>query len=143
MGKRTLVAILATTVIAGGALAISQVDSSRFTNVINTDLYNSVDLVGTVSRTQLIKALSNAANDMGYDIKFKEVYEKGYRLGSVEETSRYQLTKGNVSIRPMCGIKFYINGDTRASLDLTPLGPVSDEEIKQYLSTLSNYLSEQ
>ena len=44
----------------------------------------------------------------------------------------------------MRGIELTIYGNTiRASLTVKPSGFVSDKEIKQYLNTLSNYLSEQ
>lgn len=135
--------IVAAVGIAGGALVVSQVDLSRFKNATNIVTSSSVDLGRTVSRTQLRTALSNVANDMSYDINFNEVYKKGYKLGSVEETSIYQWTKVNVSIGPMRGIKLTIFGDAEAGLAIRPSGLASNKEIKQYLSTLSNYLSEQ
>jgi len=102
------------------------------------------DILKSESPVSQITALSNAANDRGYSINFDEVYEKGYRLGSVEETSNYQWTEGNVSAVPMQGIEFTIHGDTsRAALYVKPSGFVSDEEIRQYLDTLSSYLSQQ
>lgn len=139
MKKNTLAAIFAAISLAGGAVVISQVDSSRFKNAIPASS-NHVDLGRTVSRTQLRTALSNAANYRDYDINFNEVYKKGYRLGSVEETSNYQWTKVNVLVGPMQWIELIIHGDTKASLYVRPFGFVSDSEIRQYLNALSKHL---
>ncbi len=144
MNKRTLASILTVVGIAGGALAVSQVDSSRINNAFEgiASSRKKVDLGRTVSETQLKSALSNVAKDMGYNINFNKVFEKGYRLGSVEETSKYLWTEVNVSIGPTHGIEFIIyEGSTL--MEIRPSGFASDEEIKQYLSGVSNYLSGQ
>jgi len=144
--KRTLVSIVAAGIIAGGSLAALQIDPSRFDNAITNiiSLSNPVDLGKTISRTQLKTALSNAAEELGYGIDFNEVYQKGYRLGSVSETNDYRGTEVDVSIGLIRGLDLYISGgNERAGLYIEPSGFVSDEEIRQYLSVVSNYISEQ
>ena len=143
MKKSTFAAIF-TAVSLAGVVAVSQIDSSRFKNATNIAAFsNHVDLGRTASRIQLRTALSNAANDRGYDINFNEIYEKGYRLGSIEETREYQRTEVNVSIGPMQGIELTIYNDARAFLYVRPSGFVSDNEIRQYLNVLSKHLPKQ
>ncbi len=146
MNKRTLAAIVAAVGIAGGALAVSQVDSSRFRNASESLIYfRDVDMGRTVSRAELMTALSDAASDRSWNINFKKVYEKGYKLGSVKETSNYQWTKANLPIGPMRGLELTISGFSPADANLTvrPLGFVSDEEIRQYLDRLSHHLQKE
>jgi hypothetical protein len=87
MKKRGLVKLATMAAVVGSATwGISQVDEGRFDNAINYRSWD-VDLGRTVSPGQLKTALSNAAEDMGWDINFTPHYAEGFKLGSVHETS--------------------------------------------------------
>ncbi len=145
MSKRTLAAILAVG-IAGGAIAVSQLPSvknfdlsSRITNI------RPVALGRTVSKAELEAALSSAAKELGYSINVNDVYKKGYELGSGRETSTYRWTDANLRkgfFQHGLEVTFYCP-DVTHSFSIRPEGFGSEEEIKQYLSAVSNYLSEQ
>ncbi len=144
MNKLTLAAIVAATGIAtGGAVAVSRMDPSRFRNTQEYISPKSVDLGMKISRDQLLEAVLSAAYDVtGKEVHFKEVYDKGYKLGSVEETREYRWTEVEVSLGFMRGLELTIHksgfGDNqKASLTVRPLGFVSDKEIKGYLNKLS------
>lgn len=157
MNKFALAAIVIGGSSFGGALAasryfkcdsISDIADSGTISYLG-DFSSDVDLGRIVSTVQLKTALSKAAADLGYNIDFNEVYQKGYKLGSVQETKEYLWTKANVfthSGSKLNGLEFTIHdnsehGDEKVALTIYPFGDVSDENVKKYLGKLSDYLS--
>ncbi len=102
-----------------------------------------VDLGRIVGGEQLKNALSSTAQDLGWKISFRETYERGYKLGSVEETRKYRWTEVDVSTRQNHRLEltvydsYYSFEGEAASLAVTS-GP--DEEVKTYLNRLSHHL---
>ena len=148
MKKLTLAAIVAAVGIAGGTVAISQLDSatrsnlsSRLQNVAMPFRFKSVDLGKRVSKTELDTALSSAAKELGYDINFNDVYRDGYQLGSVREIRNYSKTEVSLA-KGLKGlsIDYYGSG---LIFYIEPRGFVSEEEIQQYLNAVSKHLPEQ
>lgn len=114
---------------------------------ISNDSYN-VDLGRFVEGEQLKKALSSSAQDLGWRISFRDVFEKSYALEPVEERLKPKWTDVDVSIRPDYGLQLIIHEDDplfkgqprQASLYVTS---GRDEEVKKYLGRLSHHLKKE
>ena len=119
---------------------LSQVDPSRFEGLSFIPYYRSVDTNKKLNREQLRHALSNATKDLGYKIDFKEHYEEGYKLGSVKKTKEYAGAKMEL-LKKFWGIDILITNCTNEEkFSVRPSGVISNGEIEEYLSKVSDYL---
>ena len=104
-----------------------------------------VEIGRTVSFDSLETAVRDAAEEMGWKVEVRAIYEKGYKLGSVEETSNYKHTefvlKGRFG-RRIKTLRVYGRGAT-PNFFMSDIGDgtMSAKKTIEYLSAVSEHLS--
>ncbi|MFH0701415.1 MAG: hypothetical protein V2A62_03180 [Candidatus Woesearchaeota archaeon] len=103
-----------------------------------------VNIGKRVDYPTLEKALVEAAEEIGWKAKVKDVSEEGYRLGSVEETSKYDHTVLHLRGILLPAMKVYLsNKEPTEYFNVWtgfPFGVALKGEVKKYLSAVSKHL---
>ncbi|MBI3622892.1 hypothetical protein HY212_02315 [Candidatus Pacearchaeota archaeon] len=105
-----------------------------------------VDIGRTVDYETLEKALFEAAKKVGLKARVEDQFDRGYKLGSVQETQRYSNTMVYLRGRFFPAMAIYISGkglaDSFSVWNNVPLnGLASESTVRAYLSAVSEALS--